>query len=94
MEVAFAWWEFKTDIGLQYRPMCTVDIQKKNGEWEQYVFKIDSGADTMLMEEGDRDSLGYALGDCITCKYTNANNDEIIARYPQFLYKNRRLYHQ
>jgi hypothetical protein len=55
--------------------MCTVDIQKKNGEWEQYVFKIDSGADTMLMEEGDRDSLGYTLGDCITCKYTNANND-------------------
>ena len=69
-----------------------VDIQKKNGEWEQYVFKIDSGADTMLMEEGDRDSLGYALGDCITCKYTNANNDEIISSYPQFLYKNRRLY--
>lgn len=45
-------------------PICEVEVRKKDGTWMGFIFKIDSGADTTLMNESDCNGLGYSLANC------------------------------
>jgi hypothetical protein len=64
MQLAFAWYPAQTKFGQTYMSFCKIDIQKKNGKWLKRELKIDSGADMVLLEKHDINTLGYTLDDC------------------------------
>jgi hypothetical protein len=74
MEIAFEWQLYHDDIlGDQYLPVCTIEIKTKDGEWRSEVLKVDSSADTILMDEDDCTVLGYKFDDCIPYLYHDVN---------------------
>jgi hypothetical protein len=63
MEISFEWAYTDTPIlGIKtYYPISELSLRKRDGTWVSFVFKIDSGADTILMNESDCYDLGYSL---------------------------------
>ena len=84
MEIAFAWTPFKTIFGTSYLSFCNVGIQAKNRRWLERGLKIDSGADTIMLEKSDLEALGYNSKYCIRKSYTNANNERCSALFRMF----------
>ena len=66
MEIEFEWYDTNNPVlGIKnYIPICELEIRKKDKTWVRFVFKIDSGADTILMKESDCLDLGYSLEGC------------------------------
>ena len=75
MEIAFEWYDTNNPIlGIKnYIPICELEIRKKDKTWVRFVFKIDSGADTILMKESDYLDLGYSLEGCQQLESRTAN---------------------
>ena len=86
MKIAFEW--FDTDnliLGTRtYIPICEFEIRKKDGTWVPFIFKIDSGADTILMKESDCYDLGYSLADCQQLEFDTAG-DRAVRNYVRTL---------
>jgi predicted aspartyl protease len=82
MEIAFEWADTDTPIlGIKtYRPICALEIRKKDGTWVSFIFKIDSGADTILMKESDCHDLGYSLDDCELVEFDTASDKAVRTR--------------
>jgi gag-polyprotein putative aspartyl protease len=82
MKIAFEW--FDTDINIlgikRYIPICELEIRKKDGTWVPFIFKIDSGADTILMKESDCRDLGYSLADCEQVEFDTASDKSVKTR--------------
>ena len=85
MRIAFRWHSFDDPLlGTQYLPICTIEIQKKDGKWKRQVLKIDSGADTILMQECDCKLLGYSFEECIPYSYEDINRNKVESRIRRF----------
>ena len=60
-----------------YIPICELEITKKDETWMRFIFKIDSGADTILMKESDCRDLGYSLEDCEQLEFDTASDKAV-----------------
>ena len=49
-----------------YIPVCIVEIKTRDGKWRSEVLRVDSSADTILMDKNDCGLLGYTFNECIT----------------------------
>lgn len=85
MEERFRWIPqrkiFETTI---YLARCGIDIQAKNGKWTKWGLKVDSGADTTMLELDDLYTLGYREDDCVKEYYDSANTVQTLAYGRQF----------
>jgi hypothetical protein len=61
-------------IGTVYLSLCDIEIQNSYGVWQTFTFKVDSGADMTLMEEGDYYSLGYNFHDNDKIDFTDVQD--------------------
>lgn len=79
MEIAFEWYDTNNPIlGIKnYIPICELEIRKIDKTWVRFVFKIDSGADTILMKESDCRDLGYSLEHCQQLEFRTAIHKSI-----------------
>lgn len=50
MEIRFRWIPQRTIFGTVYLSRCAIEIQSKNGEWLKRGLKVNSGADTTMLE--------------------------------------------
>jgi hypothetical protein len=54
MKIAFEWQRRHHEIlGDVYIPVAYVEIKTRDGKWRSVVLKVDSSADTILMDEND-----------------------------------------
>jgi hypothetical protein len=82
MKIAFEWFDADaTILGIKvYWPICELEIRKKDGTWVPFIFKIDSGADMILMKESDCRDLGYSLADCEQAQFDTASDKAVKTR--------------
>jgi hypothetical protein len=82
MEIAFEWLDTNEIIlGIKvYWPICELEIRKKDGTWVPFIFKIDSGPDTILMKESDCLAFGYSLVDCEQVEFDTASDKSVNTR--------------
>ena len=67
MEIAFKWQKHHNEIlGDLYIPVCIVEIKTRDGKWRSEVLRVDSSADTILMDKNDCGLLGFTFNECIT----------------------------
>lgn len=74
MNVRFEWADMDEPIlgNKNYWPLCEVE------RWNMaIIFKIDSGADAILMKESDCYDLGYSLADCEQLEFDTASNKPV-----------------
>jgi predicted aspartyl protease len=79
MKIRFEWAEMDESIlGIKtYWPLCEAEIRKKDGTWIRFIFKIDSGADAILMKESHCYALGYSLADCQQLEFDTASDKPV-----------------
>jgi hypothetical protein len=83
--IAFAWSKYDDKLlGKQYRPECTVEIKTRDGKWKSRVLKVDSSADTILMDEKNCQDLGYTFTDCISNSYHDINKNYVTCYIRKF----------
>lgn len=57
----FKWQTAQTVFGDIPRPMAIIGLRNATGTWQQFTFKIDTGADMTGMNAEDCKLLGYEL---------------------------------
>lgn len=55
--------------------MCRMAIQKNDGKWLEFEFKIDNGSDVTYMSKSDCVHLGYRIKVRDMLDYTDINNE-------------------
>jgi hypothetical protein len=75
--VNFGWRKLSSVFGTIYVPIAIVEVQNFSGEWQEFEFKVDSGAIVTLMNSDDCSLLGYCLKDGEEKTLTTANNSEL-----------------
>ncbi len=55
-----------TDNVVLTTDVCIVEIKTRDGKWRSEVLRVDSSADTILMDKNDCGLLGYTFNECIT----------------------------
>jgi len=82
MKIAYEWYDSNDPIlGIKrYIPICELEIRKKDKTRVRFVFKVDSGADTILMKESDCRDLGYSLANCQRLEFHTASDKTIKTR--------------
>jgi hypothetical protein len=74
MKIAFEWQRRHHKIlGDLYIPVAYVEIKTRDGKWGSVVLKVDSSADTILMDENDCSVLGYTFDGCREYSYYDIN---------------------
>ena len=79
MEKAFPWLPWNTRFRRSYLCTCSIQIEKKNGDWLPQDLKVDSGSDVTMLELSHLNDLGYKKKDCRIQKYHNANAKTFLA---------------
>jgi hypothetical protein len=81
MKIAFEWFDTGQFIleNRLYIPICEVEIRRQDQKWVPFVFKVDTGADTILMNDTDRFDLGYSLDGSRELKFNTSSDRPIKA---------------
>lgn len=87
MEIGFPWIPLKSRSEVNYFCTCSIEIEKKNGEWLPRDLEVDTGAATTTLDMCDIYELGYLKKDCKKVYYRNANNEKIRAYRHSFKIK-------
>lgn len=77
MSTNFGWRKASSVFGTVYVPIAIVEVQNSTQDWQEFEFKVDSGAIVTLMNPDDCLLLGYRLKDGEERMLTVANNSEL-----------------
>jgi len=70
-------------LGKIKKPIANISIKNAEEEWQEFIFKVDSGAVMTLMGKEDCEFLGYNIFEGQQHNFKAANNSTI----PAFIHK-------
>lgn len=77
LELAFPWAKYDVEgLDIHYLPICRMSIQKTDGKWLEFGFKIDTGSDVTCLNKTDCIDLGYTITERDTEHFTDINNEK------------------